>query len=633
LVFLVCLPAAAARAGDWKPVPAEELQLKDSPTHPGAHAIILYREEYSDDTAAYTRYHQRIKILTEEGRKYANIELPFIKQLSRIHDLEARTVRSDGTWIEFKGEVFEKTVVKGKGIKFLAKTFTLPEAQVGSIIEFKYRQQWDTTLFPDLVWFLQSELPTLRAVFQRKRYTGMAMQWVHYRTPPDVAAAHDPKTDLIKVELRNVSPFVEEEFTPPSGEITMRVTFYYVNTLKSQDEYWRDVGKASYQYFEDFIGRHGDIIREVAAVAPPSDPPETRLRKLYARAQKIRNLSYERSKTEKEEKREKWKENNNAKDMLKNGYGTAGDVTLFFAALARAAGFDTSVVRLSGRHRYFFDPSVQDYRQLNDIAVVVKLDGKELYLDPGNRFAPFGLLSWSQTGVRGLKPLKEGAEFILSPQPDSSLAVIERTAEMKVLEDGTLEGNLVVQFHGQAALSRRLDAYDEDDAGRKKEIEDEIKSWLPAGATVDIKNIADWEGSEQPLRIECALTIPAFATSTGRRMLVPPAVFHAGRSHPFQHTRRVHPVYFLYPYREVDAITLELPEGFQLEGAPPPRNEQSNFALFKTASSTDSGKLKFQRLFALEGFLFRTEYYGMLRSFYDRMRTADEERLVFRSPD
>lgn len=62
---------------------------------------MLYREEQGDDDLAYIRYYKRIKILTEEGRKYANIELPFLKQRSRISDIKARTVRPDG----FRGRI------------------------------------------------------------------------------------------------------------------------------------------------------------------------------------------------------------------------------------------------------------------------------------------------------------------------------------------------------------------------------------------------------------------------------------------------------------------------------------------------------------------------------------------------
>ena len=50
------------------------------------------------------------------------------------------------------------------------------------------------------------------------------------------------------------------------------------------------------------------------------DPPDVKLRKIYARVQKIRNLSKEDAKSEKEQKQEQLKPNNNVEDVLKHNY-------------------------------------------------------------------------------------------------------------------------------------------------------------------------------------------------------------------------------------------------------------------------------------------------------------------------
>jgi len=47
---------------------------------PGAPAVILYRQVDRDDgRTAHEDNYVRIKILTDEGRKYANVEIPFLK--------------------------------------------------------------------------------------------------------------------------------------------------------------------------------------------------------------------------------------------------------------------------------------------------------------------------------------------------------------------------------------------------------------------------------------------------------------------------------------------------------------------------------------------------------------------------
>ena len=62
----------------------------------------------------------------------------------------------------------------------------------------------------------------------------------------------------------------------------------------------------------------------VGQIVSPSDPPEVKLQKIYARVQQIRNTSFEVQKTEEEVKREKEKTASNAEDLWKRGYGDGG---------------------------------------------------------------------------------------------------------------------------------------------------------------------------------------------------------------------------------------------------------------------------------------------------------------------
>ncbi len=138
--LLVAGAALPARSGeDWPEIPPEELALKDDPHNPGAHAIILYREIHTDDVEGFETHYYRIKIFTEKGKKYADIEIPYFEKRAKVEEIQARTVRPNGTAVDFNGQVFDKVVVKAKKLKFRAKTFTLPQVQTGSIIEYSYR--------------------------------------------------------------------------------------------------------------------------------------------------------------------------------------------------------------------------------------------------------------------------------------------------------------------------------------------------------------------------------------------------------------------------------------------------------------------------------------------------------------
>jgi hypothetical protein len=131
-LFLLCVtstPRSAPAGDDWQPIAPEDLALKDNPASPGAHAMILYRESMVDAVQSSVSEYVRIKIFTEQGRKEANVEIPFVKGADDIQDVRARTIRPDGSVLNYEGKPFEKMVVKVSGYKVLAKTFTLPDVQ------------------------------------------------------------------------------------------------------------------------------------------------------------------------------------------------------------------------------------------------------------------------------------------------------------------------------------------------------------------------------------------------------------------------------------------------------------------------------------------------------------------------
>ena len=134
------VPVPVFASAGFQPPNPDELKMTSEPLAPGAPAIILYRQVDRDDNAQtpHEDDYIRIKILTEEGRKYANVEIPFFRESEDIVKVRARTVHPDGSIINFEGKVYEKIIEKGRSSHYLAKTFTLQDVEVGSIIEYYF---------------------------------------------------------------------------------------------------------------------------------------------------------------------------------------------------------------------------------------------------------------------------------------------------------------------------------------------------------------------------------------------------------------------------------------------------------------------------------------------------------------
>src|SRR5215813_9961674 len=93
LVYAVLFSVPTLRADEWKPITPEDLKF----TEPGAPAVILFENYERDDTKHSAHRYVRVKILSEEGKKYATVELPYNRQIGKISDIRARTIRPDGS--------------------------------------------------------------------------------------------------------------------------------------------------------------------------------------------------------------------------------------------------------------------------------------------------------------------------------------------------------------------------------------------------------------------------------------------------------------------------------------------------------------------------------------------------------
>lgn len=625
----LCAPVSAG--DEWLAIAPEELKMTSVPEAPGAPAIYLYRQVDRDDQQAHEYNYLRVKILTEEGRKQADVEIPFFKGEANIHNIKARTIRPDGSIQNFDGRVYEKTIVKAKGVKYLAKTFTLPDVQVGSIIEYHYMRDWDQGIyFKEAHWILAEDLYTRSAKFSLKPISQFVLRW---SWPLGLPPGTNPPKDehgSIHMETKNIPAFQIEDYMPPENELKMRVDFIYSegNDEKEPEKFWKKEGKAQNDKVENFVGKRKAMEQAVAQIVGAGDSPEVKLQKIYARAQQMRNMSFEAQKSEQERKREKLKEISSVEDVWKNGYGDGRQVTWLFLGLARAAGFEAYPILVSRRDQYFFKPNLMDTGQLNDNVVLVKVNGKDQYYDPGTAFTPFGLLPWAETGVTGLRLDKEGGSWVTTSLPAGSDSMIERKANLKLTDTGSLEGKLVVTYSGLEALGKRLEERNEDDTNRKSYLEEQVKECIPVGIEVELTNKPDWNSSSQPLVAEFDLKVPGWVSGAGRRALMPVGLFGGQEKRVFEHANRTYPIYFPYPSEKTDDVTIDLPLGWQVNNIPSIKDVDAKAAVYKIKIEDNKGTLHLARRVNLNLLMVDSKLYPTLRAFFQAVKTGDEQQIV-----
>lgn len=632
--FVLAISVSAGAVG-FQPVSQEELKMNAEPKAPGAPAIILFREVDRDDrgNTAHEDVYRRVKILTEEGRKYADVEIPFFKEEGDVINVHARAIKPDGSIVNFDGKVFTKVIVKARGLKYMAKTFTVPDVQVGGIIEYYYTTDLAENVVFDSQWILSDELFTKKAKFSLRRYNSdfypVYLKWTWNWLPTGTAQPTEAPDHVIHLEASDIAAFQTEDYMPPENEMKSRVDFIYSEDSFENDpeKYWKKVGKKRNSALEGFIDKRKAMEEAVSTVVSPSDSPEVKLRKIYDRVQQIRNTDFEVAKTEQEQKRAKEKDPENVEVVWKKQYAPGYQLTWLFLALARAAGFDAHGMWVPSRRNFFFDPRTMDSRRLNSNVVTVKLNGKDVFFDPGAQFTPFGMLPWFETAVQGLKLDKDGGSWLQTDLPAATESGIVRKANLKLSETGDVEGKVTVTYSGLEASMRRVDQVRSDDTDRKKYLEDEIREAIPAACEVELTNQPDWKASS-PLVAEYTVKVPGWASGAGRRALMPLGLFGAPEKHLFDHTDRVHPIYFEFPFQRTDDVSINLPLGWRISNVPQAQTVDAKAIVYKLDAKDDLSTLHLNRVLTVDILLLKTENYGVLRQVFQKVRTADELQAV-----
>jgi hypothetical protein len=625
----------AAHADDWLPVTAEDLQLKDEPAAPKAPAIYLYRQIDRDDFDHWERVYVRIKILTEEGRAEGNVVIRFDKEREVVHDIEARTIRPDGSVVKFDGTVYEKPLLEGRGVHVMTKTFGLPEVQPGCIVEYRYKRLTPPNFVLNSQWIVSADLYTKLARFSLIPYRGYALRTTSPAGLPVGTVGPTFEHGAYAMVTRDVPPFIKEEYMPPEDALKLRVEFVYLqdSTIdKDAPTFWMRWAKLADAFVTRYMAYDRAMRTAVAQIVSPGDSPEQKLHKLYARTLQIRNLSFERRKSAQEVERESAKDNEDVADVWQHGYGDEYQITLLFVALARAAGFESDPVALSTRNRFIFDEKMRNPSQLNAEIAVVRLGGQDVYLAPGTPMAPFGTLPWNETGVSGLRLNPSGGVWVLTPVPPATASRLERRAELRLTPDAGLEGTVTFTFTGLDALARRLEERNEDETERRRALEDEVQADMTGGSTVTLSNTPEWTDSDAPLVATFQVKVPGWARAAGARALVPVGIFAGANRHVFEHATRTHAVYFHYLHQVEDDVRVDLPPGWSVSSVPAPGSADIKVAHCKWTVDSTPNALHLKRDFSIDTLMIDPRFYGNLQDFFQAVRQSGDEEAVVSLP-
>ncbi len=639
-LFLLCLflvsPATIFAGDEWRPVEPAELALKTPIVEKDADAEAIFWEVRVDDSILEElslRNYVRVKIFTDRGKEsQSKVDLPYVGS-NRIKDIAARVIKADGTSVELKkDDILERTIVKANGVKVKAKSFALPGVEPGCIVEYRWREVRPYRSADRLRLQFQRDIPSQTVTYFLKPYAGMRYMPFHIG---ETRFAKD-KEGFSKISLANVPAFHEEPYMPPEDQVRSWVFLYYTDETKIDiEKYWNDTGKNYYESLKEFMKVNDEVKTAVVGIVGEAATPEAKLQRIYDFCRiKIKNVNDDANGMSDDEKK-KLKENKSPADTLKRGMGSGTDIDMLFAALAKAAGFDARPALSGNRDDLFFNREFANTSFLASLFIAVKVGEQWQFFSPAEMYTSFGMLGWPEESQDTLitDPKQPAWVKTATSPPEKSLE--KRTAKLKLLEDGTLEGEARVEYSGHLGFDKKEYNDDDSPAQREETLRNIIRSRMSTAEISDIRieNVTD---PVKPFVYSYRVRVPGYAQRTGKRIFLQPAFFEHGVAPLFPASERRHPVYFHYPWLEQDEVSIDLPAGYSLDNAdaPTPIRSVPVTEYTPTIGVTRDGKtLVYQRQFFFGGggtILFPSASYSNLKTLFDAIHEADNHTITLK---
>lgn len=630
LTLFFCLNAGigAAELPKFGKISQEELQMTSIPEDPEADAVWLFdkgdTEIFLDSDGFYKmrlKYHGRIKILTEEGKDYADFRIPYWHK-DRITSLKAHAVLANGKEIKLeKKNIFDEEV---KNLKY--KVFAIPGVEAGAVIECELEKISERLYYLE-PWYFQNSEFTRVSQYSVTMMPGFSYNIFFWNTPGVEAQQEDARKPGANEVLKKFT-WIMENLPPVRKEPYMRtledykaVLHFQLMSYKDQYQYikyittWPELVAEVKERYKEPLQKEGFLEDLVQGMNLAALPDEEKIKTFY---------NYVRDRIETSSDTWIFSDKESAQ-LIKESKGSTVEKNLLLVNLLNIAGFKAYPVLISTRDNGKVSENVHQLTQFNRVLVYARQGLNSYIMDTSDKHCPFKTLPTNDLVENGLLIDEGEGKFIKIPQPRTTNMIYCRTTAL-LSEEGDLRAVTDARLEGYRAINARKHIASD---GEEAFIIETLKESY-GEVEIDSFKIEEAGNREIPLVIRVSYRVPHFAQITGDMIYLRAPVLNAFKENPFEREKRYFPVEFLYNWAETEDIDLTLPGGFQvmeIPGEVASRRHQNKLTFMNTWASGENN-IKLQRQFIRQEVTFQPKDYSDLRNFYDSVVKADQAQIV-----
>jgi hypothetical protein len=612
---------------EWGKISKDELAMTAIEEDPEADAVVLFDKgeiiTTSDLTMIYKRY-RRMKILTENGKKYADVKIYYGHE-DNIWDLRAQTISATGQ----KTKVDKNAIYEQRHEDWKVKVFAIPGVEVGSVIEYSYdiHSEYIHYLEP---WYFQNVEYTYLSEVKVVLTDGL-----NFRSFQENLNLYNPvftegqemdvnkrakKVSTFTWKLTNVPALKSEPFMFNREDYLAKIHFQLVSFKNEYVNYtfiktWDDMAKRITERYKDFLAADADLKEVATALIKADSSTNTKIQNIY---------DYVSSQIETEDENRLFGEDfKKPAEVHETKKGNPVEKNLLLLNLLQNAGFQTHPVLISSRGHGKLSPDFPTLLQFDYLLAAVQQDEKLIFLDTRDKYCPYGMLP-EQSLVRQGFLVDETKGSIITIAHTKRQNQIEITSAVKLEAEGKIILTANLGYSGYSAIEER---HNLNESGGQDYLQKKINE-LFVGAKIDSCLITDLNNIYKPLSIWMQITIPDYFQRSDNLIYFSPPYLSKTKSNPFKSQKRYFPVDYPYSVTYNEKIKIEVPAGYTLsEEAPKFKLSFQNIS-FSLFSFSAEKELEVQRVFKIYNQSFMPAEYKNLRQLYDEMVATDQKQII-----
>jgi len=584
-----------------------------------------------------THYRIAYRILRPEGKRYARKLVDFDSE-TKVTSLHGWSITSNGQEYEANDKDTFETSLSSYAVfsDLKARIMSLPGDDAGTVVGFEYEQKRRPFLFQDF-WHFQDGIPV-----EHSRYALRLPQGWQYRANWINHAEQSPveQNGAYVWEVAGV-PRIESEYRRPPDravEGAMIVTFFGEKVKRQTFKSWNDLGVWEAQLNGGTRHVSPALQRKVQELAPAALP-------LYQRIQALARFSQRDIRYAAIEVGIGRLQPHPAPEILAHRYGDCKDKATVLITMLAQIGVKSFYVSVH-TERGVFTEQTPPNEGFNHAIVAIQLPdavypkslpavyehpqlGHLLIFDPTSEYVPLGQLPYYEQDSFALLVTDDGGELIHLPVSSPETNRLTQTAKVKLLSNGTLEGDVEEVASGyRAALKREL-WKDQAEKDRRKILERIL------GATLDNFQVDDFtvlnaDDLDKDFVLRYRFRADHYAKSAGPLLLVRPRVVGEFAGYLDAAKPRHYAYEISAPYYNSETVEITLPDGYKVDELPEAIKATAPFAVYSSKTERGAGMIRYTREYKMQTTMVPADKIDLLKKLFSQINLDEKNMAVLK---